>query len=85
MHARGILRWFPSSAILHVITSIMRNLARFFSFAVVLLPTEAHAYIDSTAGGTLLQLLLAGAAGALLVIKLYFRKWISFWKRTPHG
>jgi len=32
----------------------------------------AHAYIDPGTGGMLLQLLLGGVAGALVIIKLYW-------------
>jgi hypothetical protein len=34
----------------------------------------AHAYIDPGVGGMLLQLLLGGVAGALVVIKLYWHR-----------
>lgn len=40
------------------------------------------AYIDPTSGGLLVQLLLAGVAGAGVVLKLYFRKIARFFKRT---
>lgn len=37
-------------------------------------PPLAYAYIDPSTGGMLLQLLLAGVAGALIIIKLYWEK-----------
>lgn len=37
-------------------------------------PSAAHAYLDPGAGGMLLQLLLGGAAGLLVVLKLYWHR-----------
>ena len=45
---------------------------------LVTLSTPAHAYIDPGTGGMLLQLLLGGAAGALVIGKLY-------WLRIKEG
>lgn len=36
------------------------------------------AYIDPTSGGLLIQLLLAGAVGFGVIVKLYFRKLLKF-------
>jgi len=47
------------------------------TLAAVVLVTSAgpaHAYIDPGVGGMLLQLLLGGVAGALVVIKLYWHR-----------
>lgn len=35
---------------------------------------EAHAYIDPGSGSILLQLLLGGFAGAVVVVKLYWQR-----------
>lgn len=43
--------------------------------ALVAISTPAHAYIDPGTGGMLLQLLLGGVAGGLVVGKLY---WLRF-------
>lgn len=43
-----------------------------------LFSTPAHAYIDPGTGGMLLQLLLGGVAGALVIVKLY-------WYRIKEG
>ena len=40
----------------------------------LLSPSPAYAYLDPGTGGMLLQLLLGGVAGALVVGKLYFSK-----------
>ena len=45
---------------------------------LVVLSTPAHAYIDPGTGGMLLQLLLGGTAGALVIGKLY-------WLRIKEG
>ena len=37
-------------------------------------PKAAHAYIDPGTGAMILQLLLGGIAGALVVLKLYWHK-----------
>ncbi len=50
-----------------------------FSYLIVLLAAKpAYAYIDPGTGSMILQLLLGGVAGALMVLKLYFRKIRSF-------
>jgi len=36
--------------------------------------STAHAYIDPGTGGMLLQLLLGGIAGSLVIIKLYWHR-----------
>lgn len=40
--------------------------------------TGAHAYLDAGTGSMILQLLLGGAAGLLLAIKLYWYRFLSF-------
>ena len=40
--------------------------------ALAAAPTEAFAYIDPGTGGMLVQLLLGGVAGALVIVKLYW-------------
>ena len=44
------------------------------ALAWLLSPSPAYAYLDPGTGGMLLQLLLGGAFGALVVGKLYFSK-----------
>jgi type IV secretory pathway VirB2 component (pilin) len=51
----------------------------------VLFSAKAHAYLDPSSGGMLLQLLLGGVAGILTVVKIYFAnikaflgRWVNF-------
>lgn len=61
------------------------NLALFgFVFAAVSNPGRmAHAYLDPGTGGIILQMLLGGAAGVMVVAKLYWHQFTSFFRRTP--
>jgi len=43
----------------------------------------AHAYLDPGTGGIILQMLLGGAAGVMVVAKLYWHQFTSFFRRTP--
>ena len=45
----------------------------------------AHAYLDPGTGSLILQLVLGGVAGALVVVKLYWNKLKSLFVRTPAG
>ncbi len=47
------------------------------------LPTNALAYIDPAAGSLLLQVLLGGVAGILVIGKLYYRKLMMLLGRRP--
>lgn len=47
--------------------------------------TPAHAYLDPGTGSMILQVLLGGIAGALVVVKLYWKKIKRFFLRTPAG
>ena len=51
-------------------------------FALLLIPTTAHAYLDPGAGSLLLQVLLAGIAGLSVVIKLYWRRFLALFRRS---
>lgn len=42
----------------------------------------AEAYIDAGTGGLLIQLLLAGVAGAVVLTKLYWQKLKGFFTRS---
>ena len=50
---------------------------------LLVLPTDAAAYIDPAAGSILLQALLGGVAGFLVIGKLYYRKLMTFFGRRP--
>lgn len=43
-------------------------------FAVLLIASPAYAYIDPGTGGMLLQLLLGGLAGAVVVVRLQWER-----------
>lgn len=45
--------------------------------------TGAFAYLDAGTGSMILQLLLGGAAGLMLAIKLYWYKFLSFFGIKP--
>jgi len=46
------------------------------------LTDSALAYIDPGSGSMLLQLLLGGIAGAVVVLKLYWRQFINLFRRS---
>ncbi len=53
----------------------MKKMALLLTVGTILAnPAQALAYIDPTAGGLLVQLLLAGAAGIGVILKLYWHK-----------
>jgi len=39
---------------------------------------RAHAYLDAGSGSMLIQLLLGGTAGLVVLVKLYWRRFLSF-------
>jgi hypothetical protein len=43
--------------------------------------TPAQAYLDPGTGSMILQLILGGVAGALIVLKLYWHRFLSFFGR----
>ena len=51
------------------------------TFAIIivglLVPSHAYAYLDPGSGSMMLQLLLAGVAGAGMFLKLYWRRLIG--------
>jgi hypothetical protein len=53
------------------------------ALAVLATPGVAWAYIDPSAGSILLQLVLGGAAGLFVVVKLYYRKLLGLFGRRP--
>ena len=48
---------------------------------LVVSPTDALAYIDPTSGSLLVQLLLGGLAGIVVIIKLYWKKLTGKFKK----
>jgi len=57
-------------------------------FLGVMASAPAHAYLDPGTGSMMLQLMLGGVAGAVVIGKLYFRRATDFFRsfgrrRTP--
>ena len=50
------------------------HLVMLVAAAILACPSPALAYLDPGTGGMLLQLLLGGAAGLAVVLKLYWRR-----------
>jgi len=48
--------------------------------AIFLFPLNAFAYLDPGSGSMLLQLILGGFAGLVIVFKLYWQSFLSFFK-----
>lgn len=50
-------------------------------FVMAIGPNDpAHAYLDPGTGSILLQMILGGVAGAAVVLKLYWRRFVSFFR-----
>jgi hypothetical protein len=49
-----------------------------YVMAVLLVPTQAMAYLDPGSGSMLLQLLLGGVAGLAVVVKLFWHRLLAF-------
>lgn len=46
-----------------------------------LAPSSAHAYLDPGTGSMVLQIVLGGVAGALVIVKIYWARVRSFFSR----
>lgn len=58
---------------------MVRSLVMLSALMVALLaPRPAHAYLDPTSGSILLQVLLGGVAGAVLALKLFWGRILSW-------
>lgn len=51
------------------------------SFLLAAVPGEAQAYIDPGTGGMLLQLMLGGFVGLLIILKLYWQRLKALFSR----
>ena len=58
----------------------MYKLGSLATIAVILLTQNAYAYLDPGTGSIILQGLIAGIAGGLITIKLYWAKFKSLFK-----
>lgn len=48
--------------------------------AIFFFPLNAFAYLDPGSGSMLLQLILGGVAGLMVVVKLYWQSFLSLFK-----
>jgi hypothetical protein len=46
----------------------------------LLLPANAYAYLDAGTGSMLLQVLLGGAVGLMVLVRMYWRRLIKLFK-----
>jgi hypothetical protein len=53
--------------------------------ASLLMPREAHAYLDPGTGSYILQILLAGLLGALFMLKVYWGRIVGFFSKGALG
>jgi hypothetical protein len=53
----------------------------FIGLVAIVWTSPAHAYLDPATGSILLQGLLAGVAGALVVLRLYWTRVKTFFRR----
>jgi hypothetical protein len=53
--------------------------------AVCISTSSAHAYLDPGTGSIILQVLLGGIAGLVLVVKLYWQKFLSLSGLSGHA
>ena len=51
-----------------------------FSFMAIFIFSDANAYIDPGTGSVIIQMIVAGIAGAFTFIAFYYRKFINFLK-----
>lgn len=49
----------------------------------LIFPASAYAYIDLGTGSYIIQILLGGLLGGLLGLKIYWKKILSFFRRSP--
>lgn len=54
------------------------KLAALVCFCLLMTERPAHAYLDPGSGSMILQVLLGGIAGAAVVIKMYWRRFLAF-------
>ena len=52
----------------------------FFTLIFLLFPPNAFAYIDPGTGSFIIQMIIAGAMGALFTVKVYWKKISSYLK-----
>jgi hypothetical protein len=65
------------------VASPKKLIAGFVLFSAVGIAPPAYAYLDPGTGSMLVQMLLGGVAGALVVGKLYWHRIKAFFGRGP--
>jgi len=62
----------------------MKHLGNFLAISITLIvfgfETSAQAYLDPGTGSMVLQLLLGGIAGAVVILKLYWSRFIGLFR-----
>ncbi|MBL0057881.1 MAG: hypothetical protein IPP35_01885 [Elusimicrobia bacterium] len=53
------------------------------AFLMAVLPQPAHAYLDANTGSMILQALLAGVGGILMLIKMHWKRWFGRKRPSP--
>lgn len=56
----------------------------FLGIAFLILPQNAHAYIDAGTGSYIIQIFLAIAVGGLYSIKIYWKKLTGFFRQSSN-
>jgi hypothetical protein len=54
-----------------------------FAVALLVIPAQAHAYLDPSSGSMLLQIAVGGILAGLVTLKMYWRKVRSAFRRKP--
>ncbi|MGP0591327.1 hypothetical protein ACTRXD_02145 [Nitrospira sp. T9] len=62
----------------------MKHLGSFLAISITLIvfgfESSAQAYLDPGTGSMVLQLLLGGIAGAVVILKLYWRRFVGLFR-----
>jgi hypothetical protein len=54
-------------------------------FLTFVFAAPAHAYLDPGSGSMLVQVLVAGVAGAAFILRLYWQKFLGLFKRSKNA
>jgi hypothetical protein len=60
-----------------------RSVAIACAVALLVVPAQAHAYIDPSSGSMLVQIAVGGFLAALVTVKMYWGKVRSAFRRKP--
>lgn len=60
----------------------MIKLPALLLLAFLLFPQTAYAYIDPGTGALILQMLIAGVATAAITVKMWWARFLSFFRRS---